>query len=242
MPEFVTRCVLSGNIPMEFDRTVDLQGQTGYTYRENTKTMYIPPKYEQTDPAEVRQFLEQHAFGILVGQVNDRSWGTHIPLEVGEDAEGKLFLEAHMARANPQWRHIHEGEEVLCIFQGPHAYISSSWYLEEEVPTWDYIAVHVYGTLHYQEEEEVLRSLERLIDKYEKGSKCPMGMNDFSKATLRQVKGVVGFRIHITETQAAFKLSQGRKEDHPHILDALNARNGVHDKDLAAAMKRLQGM
>lgn len=204
---------------------------------QKSGSMYIPPKYKQTNMNEVREFLHQNAFGILVGTVSGRHWGTHIPLVLREEPEGTYFFEAHMARANPQWKDLREGEEVLCIFQGPHAYISSSWYHDEEVPTWDYIAVHVYGKLTFQEETEVLHSLERLMEKYEAGSRQPVCMTDLSEATLSQVRGVVGFRIDITEIHAAYKLSQGRPEDHDQIIQELKSRGGVHDNEVADAIR-----
>lgn len=204
--------------------------------------MYIPPKYEKTSLPEVQDFLRHHAFGILIGEVKDRHWGTHIPMELREKTDGSYCLETHIARANPQWKYFKEGDEVLCIFQGPHAYISSSWYQEEEVPTWDYIAVHVYGKISFLQEEELMESLERLMDKYEAKSEKPVCMANLSRATLAQVKGVVGFRIAITETHAAYKLSQDRTADHNRIVEELKKRGNGHDHAVAQAIERSKGM
>ncbi|NNL09449.1 MAG: FMN-binding negative transcriptional regulator, partial [Croceitalea sp.] len=109
--------------------------------------MYIPHYYKNEDLNEIKAFITQNAFGILINQVDGKPWATHIPLELEEDAQDKGFLVGHIAKANQQWRAFSEPQEVLCIFNGPHSYVSSSWYHEEEVPTWDYIAVHVYGQL-----------------------------------------------------------------------------------------------
>ncbi|MBT8209900.1 MAG: FMN-binding negative transcriptional regulator [Eudoraea sp.] len=200
--------------------------------------MYIPLHYRNEDLEEVAGFLRSNAFAILVSQVDGRPWATHLPLELETDVSGKQVLTGHMAKANPQWRHFNENETVLAIFNGPHAYISSSWYQEEEVPTWNYIAVHIYGKLRILTEEEVMASLHRLVDKYEKGSKHPISLDKLSPKTLRQVKGVVGFQIVVDQIQAAYKLSQGREKDHARIFEELQERNALGDKEIAAKLNR----
>lgn len=126
---------------------------------------------------------------------------------------------------------------MLCIFNGPHAYVSSSWYKEEEVPTWDYIAVHVYGSLKILSKEETMQSLHRLVDRYESQSKNPLSLHDVSPRTLRQVKGVVGFSITVEEIQAAYKLSQTRQDDHAAIIRNLEER-GVTESEIARHMRK----
>ncbi len=200
--------------------------------------MYIPAHYKNENLAEVKSFLKHHAFGILVNQVGGKPWATHIPLELETDEAGQDFLVGHIAKANPQYSSFREGATVLCIFNGPHAYVSSSWYRDEEVPTWNYIAVHVYGSLHIQKEEELLASLSSLMDTYEKDSPNPVTMQGLSGKTLRQVKGIVGFRILINEIQAAYKLSQGRENDHPAIIAALNAKKDGSALGIAKAMAK----
>lgn len=187
--------------------------------------MYIPEQYKNENLSEVRNFLTQNSFGILVSQVDGKPWATHIPLELDSDEEGNEILVSHIAKANPQWKQFSETKEVLCIFNGPHSYVSSSWYKEEEVPTWNYISVHVYGTLKIIDEQAVISSMHKLVDKYEQHSQCPVSINNLSSKTMRQVKGVVGFQIKITEIQAAKKLSQGREYDHPRIIEELEKQN-----------------
>ena len=199
--------------------------------------MYIPEKYRNEDPDEIRDFLRRHSFGILVSTGQDGPQATHLPLEFEDDPEGNGTLKGHFARVNPQWRQIPEGSEVLCIFNGPHAYVSSSWYQEEEVPTWNYMAVHVRGIYRRQNAEELWASLHRLVDKYETDSRDPVSLHNLSPSTLRQVKGIVGFEIAITRIEAAYKLSQGREQDHSRIVEELHKRGG-QSKAVAAAMKR----
>lgn len=199
--------------------------------------MYIPHYYKNENLTEIKDFLVHNSFGILVNQVDGKPWASHIPLELDKDNNGKDILVGHIAKANPQGKTLDANAEVLCIFNGPHAYVSSSWYKEEEVPTWNYIAVHVYGKLKILNEEETMISLHKLVDKYEKGSKNPISLHDMSPKTLRQVKGIVGFQIEITDIQAAYKLSQTRVEDHPKITSELSERQDPASQAIAQKMR-----
>ena len=199
--------------------------------------MYIPHHYKNENIDEVRDFIKNNGFGILVSQLEGKPWATHIPLELDEDENGSPVLEGHIAKANPQWKNFEENSEVLCIFNGPHSYISSSWYKEEEVPTWNYIAVHVYGTIKILDEEAVLASLHKLVDKYEANSKDPISIDKLSKKTMRQIKGIVGFQIKIDKIQAAYKLSQGREHDHATIVQELKKTNNSAAEEIANVMK-----
>lgn len=198
--------------------------------------MYIPQHYKNENLDEIKDFLVNNSFGILVNTVDNKPWATHIPLELDITDDGKDILVGHIAKANPQWKYFSEHQEVLCIFNGPHSYISSSWYKEEEVPTWNYIAVHVYGRLKILSEEETMASMHKLVEKYEQGSKHPISLKEMSPKTLRQVKGVVGFQIEISDIQAAYKLSQTRTEDHPKIISELQERD-AGSRSIASEMK-----
>lgn len=199
--------------------------------------MYIPEQYRNEDPEEIREFLRQNAFGILVSSGPQGPMATHMPLEFAAPGPGREVLWGHFARANPQWQHIADGSEVLCIFNGPHAYVSSSWYREEEVPTWNYMAVHLRGTYRTQSEEELWESLHHLVARYERDSENPVSLEAMSPATLRQVRGIVGFEVSITRMEAAYKLSQGRPQDHGRIVEELDRRGG-NSAAVAAAMRR----
>ena len=200
--------------------------------------MYIPQHYKNENISEVKDFLVNNSFGILVNQTDGRPWATHIPLELDVDEHGKDILVGHISKANPQWKHFEDQQEVLAIFNGPHSYISSSWYAKEEVPTWNYIAVHVYGSIKILEEEAVMQSLRKLVDKYEQGSKHPISLENMSKKTLRQVTGIVGFQISINEVHAAYKLSQTREHDHSKIIDELEQSGENGSLKIANAIKK----
>ena len=200
--------------------------------------MYTPSHYKNENLDEVREFLVQNSFGILINQTDGRPWATHIPLELDIDAEGKDILVGHISKANPQWKSFVEDEEVLAIFNGPHSYVSSSWYQEEEVPTWNYIAVHVYGKIQILNEGAVLNSLHKLVDKYEKTSANPVSIHNLSHKTMRQIKGIIGFQINISEIQATYKLSQTRPEDHPKIIEELQKTSNPGSHEIANSIKQ----
>ncbi len=133
-----------------------------------------------------------------------------------------------------------QASEILVIFNGPHAYISSSWYNHLNVPTWNYIAVHVYGTVRMVEGEELFHSLAQLMNKYEKHSADPVTVEKLTPAYMQQaMKGVTGFEITITKTEATHKLSQNRDhESYTNIIHELDNRNETESAAIANAMRK----
>lgn len=200
--------------------------------------MYTPLHYKNENIEEVREFLKANNFGILINQTDGKLWGTHIPMELDVDENGNDILHSHISKANPQWESFKSNEEVLAIFHGPHSYVSSSWYEKEEVPTWNYIAVHVYGKVEIMEGDALLASLTKMVDKYEAYSENPVVIANLSEKTMKQINGIVGFRLTITEIQATYKLSQTRKENDFHnIIKELQNSPDVMAKATAVAMK-----
>lgn len=126
------------------------------------------------------------------------------------------------------------------MFQGPHAYISSSWYEEENVPTWNYQAVHVYGKASILNEEELKQDLAMLLCKYEKHRKNPVLWDKLSTQLLeKQLKGLVEFKIKVQEIQAANKLSQNRNEvDYHNIVNRLYKEKDMNSQQLAQLMEK----
>ena len=204
--------------------------------------MYTAKYHKNDDPAQIRDFIDKNSFGILVNQTNDKLWATHIPLEMDVDEAGNEILTGHIARANPQWKNFTDNSPVLAIFSGPHSYISSAWYDHENVPTWNYIAVHVYGTVRIVEGEKLLRSLKKLVDKYESSSPNPVSVEGMSKKFVEsQIKGLVGFEIEINEIQATYKLSQNRDSiNHQNITQELEKKGDFNSVEIAVEMKKFQ--
>ncbi|PCI34801.1 MAG: protease [Flavobacteriaceae bacterium] len=188
--------------------------------------MYIPSIYKNENLEEVKEFIKQYGFGILISQVSGRPEGTHIPLQLEVDNNGNDILTGHISKSNPQWKNFNNTSEVLVIFNGPHSYVSSSWYEKEDAPTWNYMAVHVYGSISIIQGDALKNVLRKLVDTYEAASKCPVSVNSMSQETMEQIHGVVGFQIRINEIQAAYKLSQNKSEkDHNSIVKELENKD-----------------
>ncbi len=126
-------------------------------------------------------------------------------------------------------------------FTGPHAYTSSSRYDHENVPTWNYTAVHVYGKVKIIHGEAVINSLTKLVDKYEQASTCPVKVSELSKATMRQAKGIIGFEIEITQIEATQKMSQNRDDhNYKNIIQELEKTQSSSAIAVAEEMKKLR--
>lgn len=201
--------------------------------------MFIPDIYKNENQEEIHTFLQANSFGILFNQTEGKLTATHIPLELDTNKEGKLILHGHLSKENPQWKAFSENDEILAVFSGPHSYISSSWYDHENVPTWNYIAVHVYGKIKIIEGEAVISSLKKLVDKYEIASENPVRVEALSKKTMMQTRGIVAFEIEITEINATKKLSQNRDDkNYQNIISELEKTKDNQSVALANEMKK----
>lgn len=174
--------------------------------------MYIPKGFREDDILTLHTFMRTYSFATLVTQHEGEPFATHLPvlLDTGRGPHGTLL--AHMARANPQWHDFNSAQEVLVIFQGPHAYISPSWYeVELSVPTWNYATVHTYGFPRLIEErEELYTLLKTLIQTHEAQFEKPWPFQLPGDYMQKMMSGIVGFEIEITRLEGKFKLSQNR--------------------------------
>lgn len=198
--------------------------------------MYIPEIYKNENRAEIEQFLHENGFAILVNQTNGKLWATHIPLYF--EPENNL-LHGHLSIENPQAIDFKNGDEVLAIFQGHHSYISSSWYDHENVPTWNYIAVHVYGKIKTLSHDETILHLKKLVDKYEANQETPLKIEKLSRKTMLQSRGILGVEIQINSIEAKKKLSQNRDDkNYNAIISKLNNSPDFQAKAIASEMKK----
>ena len=204
--------------------------------------MYIPKYFKVTNVDEILDFVQKNSFGTIVTTNNGKPIATHLPLGLRK-LDNDVYLTGHFAYGNEQWKTFEMCEEVLVMFQGPHAYISSSWYEKENVPTWNYQAVHMYGKPSILDKNELIEELTMMLHKYEKHRESPVLWDTLSPPLLeRQLKGIVGFKIKVEEIQAAYKLSQNRTEtDYRNIIHELQHEGNADSEQLSKLMaKRLK--
>lgn len=200
--------------------------------------MYTPKHFEEKERAKLFEFMKQYNFASLVNTAKKRYWATHLPFLV-EENDGEIILKAHMAKANPQWANFKADEDVLVIFQEPHAYISPKLYDNPvSVPTWNYIAVHAYGVpqIHHSIEERIAvleDSFKVFEPQYQKQwESLP---EDYKNGLL---DGIVAFSINIKEIEGKFKLSQNRTEgDRARIIEELGSKKDNVKRDISSFMK-----
>lgn len=171
--------------------------------------MYIPEAFRSQDPADLDRLAAHNAFGTLISQVDGSPLVSHLPV-LYHRAEGRVTLTGHWARANPQWRQI-EGQRVLFILHGPHAYISPRWYVEprQNVPTWNYAVAHVYGRVRViHDVTDIERIVTALASQYESGAEAPWRLEDTGEAGRARLKAIVGFELAAEEIQVKLKLGQ----------------------------------
>lgn len=199
--------------------------------------MYTPKHFQPSDEAMVLEFVRNIGFGTLVTQLSGQLWATHLPMTLSAD---NSKLSGHVSRGNKTWKHFNEDNEVMSIFQGPHTYVSSSWYDHENAPTWNYMAAHVYGSIRMVEGDELIESLKTLTDKYEKDSVNPVSVEKISPEYLRrQLQAIVGFEISITRLEASFKLSQNRDAvNYKSVIDHLEQRGDYNSVAVAGEMRK----
>jgi len=186
--------------------------------------VYIPPAFQETRRELLDELIRQHNFGTLVSTHAGELMASHLPFLLESEAGPHGTLRGHMARANPQWQSFEEGQEVLAIFQGPHAYVSPTWYEEPlSVPTWNYATVHAYGVPSLVEEREALyRLLEALVRVHEAPMPSPWPFELPDDYVGRMINGIVGFEIRLTRLEGKLKLSQNRSlADQQAVADAL---------------------
>ena len=202
--------------------------------------MYIPNSFRTDDRAQLHELMRQYNFATLVTQHEGAPFATHLPFLLDADRGPHGTLLAHMARANPQWRDFAAGGEALVIFQGPHAYISPSWYQSHpSVPTWNYAVAHAYGAPRIIEDHDTLyRMLEALVDTHEAGFAQPWRMELPHDYTDKMMRAVVGFEIEIARLEGKLKLSQNRSEqDQRRVAEMLGESQDPLSVDVAAMME-----
>ena len=208
---------------------------------EKRENMYIPKYFAIQDEEVKYEIIEQNSFATLFSQHNGEPYATHLPLLLNRET---LILHGHFARPNDQWKDS-GNQQVLAIFQGPHSYISPSWYeTNNAVPTWNYVAVHVYGELEIvEDEQELIDSLQKLVHTYE-DSKSMYSLNDVDPNYMAGLsKGIVGFKIKINKIEGKAKLSQNHSvERRKLVVERLERVGGGGGRGMGNWRKKKTGL
>lgn len=202
--------------------------------------MYIPNANRVDEQPELLAFMRAYSFATVISLVEGAPFATHLPLTI-TDPDDTIVLHGHFARANPQWQELATQQEVLVIFQGPHAYISPQHYAKwESVPTWNYIAVHAYGSAQLiTDEAGKLASLAGLIAATEPGHQQQWDSQS-EKFRHGLLNGIVAFEIAVTRLEGKYKLSQNRPaDDQARVATALASDADSTVQAVGDAMKEL---
>jgi transcriptional regulator len=214
--------------------------------------MYIPEAFRLEDRDAIAEVMRRFDFALLVtAPINKSGAGlpqaSHLPFLYDPERGAQGTLLAHMARPNPQWRDFEAlaaaGQEALVIFQGPHSYISPTWYGEgpPNVPTWNYVAVHAYGLPRVIEEAGQVRALlERLVETQEAGLSPPWSTAGLTEKYLAGMqRGLVAFEIPVSRLEAKAKLSQNKPRSQlAAATEAVEAAGNALAEETGAWMRR----
>ena len=200
--------------------------------------MFIPKYYREEDRQKLLAFLKKNNFAALVTFDGEKPIATHTPVEVVETENGWTIY-GHISRANGQKKTFGD-HEALLIFQGAHTYISARWYAEVDVPTWDYMIVHVYGKVREIQGDELYAVLSRLIEHHEAETSYRLeGLPQ--EMVQKEIKGVFGFAMDVTRIDGGYKLSQGKTEEERGTIVSELEKLGDKDSKIIAQEIRKQG-
>ena len=194
-------------------------------------TVYIP-RHFVGDDATARQLIADYPFAILVTGASDGVRVTHLPLLLADDGAALI---GHLARPNPHWQAFAQGTTVA-IFQGPHAFVSRGWYRDpaDNVPTWNYAAVHVTGRPRLCDEAQSRDAVERLSARFEN----PALPGVLEKKMGGLLRGLVAFHMPIEQLEVKFKMSQNKPAEIDGVIAGLEAAGGHDELATAQWMKK----
>ncbi|MEW6732963.1 MAG: FMN-binding negative transcriptional regulator [Acidobacteriota bacterium] len=200
--------------------------------------MYTPKHNREEDINKLYAFMQEHSFATLVSAKENIPKATHLPFIIDID-NGLIKILGHMAKANDQWRDFEYVKDVLVIFQEPHAYISPKHYEKYlSVPTWNYVAVHAYGTIRlFETSTEKLRLIERVIQYYE--AEFANRLNSYPEKFIdEKLNAIVAFEVSVNRLESRYKLSQDRTTiEQENIIRELEQTNDKLKTDIAKLMK-----
>ncbi len=203
--------------------------------------MFQDKRYKKNDKDFIYQFIKKYPFATFVTSRKEII-ATHIPILIQDNAE--IFcLYGHIANQNEQIKDINSGEKALLIFKGPDSYVSSSWYKEKNISTWDYSAVHINCRIKTQTQEELINSLKKLVYHFEKNKTNPLFYQDLPDSLVTEnVPKITGFWLYPEKIQGIAKLHQGFKNEDINIISQeLEQENDCQSAKISKQIKELNG-
>ena len=193
------------------------------------------PRYLMTDPEQVKALIRHHPWATFVSHTPDGLVASHYPVLLDEQADDIVVL-SHFGRPDDELHQLGQ-HEMLVIIQGPHDYVSSSWYAPGDlVPTWNHVTAHLYGTPEILSDEANYAMLAQLTDHFEQGHPHGRSLAEDESGTRRIAKGTVGLRLRVTRFDARAKLSQNKPAE---VRDGIAAHLDAHNAPLARAMREV---
>ena len=207
--------------------------------------MYNPSGFAIKDLHELQQQIIDTRLALVVTHGEQGLQASHLPLLFNPEQGPNGTLYGHFARGNPQWKELQNGAEALVIFAGANAYVSPGFYPSKAehgkvVPTWNYVAVHAYGTADvFTEADRLLNLVSALTDRHEASRQQPWKVTDAPADYIDgMLKAIVGFALPIQRLEGKRKLSQNRSAaDIAGVREGLAASPDVHDQALAHLMR-----
>lgn len=202
--------------------------------------MYKLPYFTEEEHKKVIAFMKENSFAVVTGFDEEYPVASHLPLAVHVKSDGKIFFSGHLMKNTDHHKAFAKNENVLVIFNGPHTYISASWYEKKDVAsTWNYITVHAKGKIKFTDEQGTLNAIKAITDKYE-GVETAAAFDKLPKEYIdRLVKAIIGFEIEVVSFYNVFKLSQNHTaETRNNIIEQLTRRGDEQSMAIAREMKR----
>ena len=207
--------------------------------------MYQPDHFRVSDLPEMHALMRARPLATLVSAGSLGLYATHLPTVLKDDGPYGV-IECHLARANPHWKDLAEGNEALMIFEGPEGYITPNWYPSKAdhgkvVPTWNYAVVHAYGRPEVMEDKNWLRRhVTELTAQQETNEVKPWAPSDAPESFVEvMLRGIVGFRFAFTQLEGKWKMSQNRQAtDRNGVVRGLETRGQGDDLEMAEFVSR----
>lgn len=208
--------------------------------------MHIPSKFKEENLDKLHEFIQEYPLGTLIVSAENTLDADHIPFYLQKRENAQVILQSHIAKVNPLWKKVADGQEVLLIFHGPNAYISPNFYPSKKetgkvVPTWNYSVVHVRGRIFFRHESDwILQLLNNISDFHELSQTLSWSVSDAPvEFTKKLINAVVGFEVVIDDIVGNFKLSQNKTAlDYSGVVNGLAESENNSDISVAKQMQQ----